>query len=84
MPKSPTYNLKKNIIFLKPKCVQYWPDIGQEKDFGPLKITMESVKEYAFFVERTLHLTNKKVCENYLIEKLSLTITFDVVRLQKL
>ncbi|KAJ8310250.1 hypothetical protein KUTeg_012115 [Tegillarca granosa] len=61
----------------KPKCDQYWPDVGQEKDFGSLRVTVENEKEYAFFFERTLQLTNKKTKETRKILQFHFTMWTD-------
>jgi len=49
-----------NISFQKPKCEQYWPNVGTTTVYGDVKVTSLSDNQYADFTIRAL--TLEKVC----------------------
>lgn len=49
------------IKFSQVKCTQYWPERNKPLSAGPVLVKLIEEKEYAFYIERKMSVSNKQV-----------------------
>lgn len=47
--------------FSQVKCTQYWPERNKPFSAGPVMVKLIEEKEYAFYIERKMSVSNKQV-----------------------
>lgn len=47
--------------FSQVKCTQYWPERNKPFSAGPVVVKLIEEKEYAFYMERKMSVSNKEV-----------------------
>lgn len=56
----PFYHMQSYVIS-QVKCTQYWPERNKSFSAGPVLVKLIENKEYAFYTERKLSVSNKQV-----------------------